>query len=120
MVNGTCGKAASSTCFRDLPGTFVNLGTIPAEQVAEASGGLLVGADSGENQSLALRLRSGIGLADSVWPHEVVQDSSGGNKYLFPGGLQQRRNHLNQTHWLGALLGSYNLIGTHPHSGSCP
>jgi nickel-dependent lactate racemase len=35
---------------------------------------------------------------------------SGGNKYLFPG--VSTGEMINQTHWLGALLGSYNLIGT--------
>jgi len=44
-----------------------------------------------------------------VFPHEVV-GFSGGNKYLFPG--VSTGEMINQTHWLGALLGSYNLIGT--------
>src|SRR5205807_9969435 len=35
---------------------------------------------------------------------------SGGNKYLFPGASTGEMIH--QTHWLGALLGSYNIIGT--------
>ena len=43
------------------------------------------------------------------FPHEVV-GFSGGNKYLFPG--VSTGEMINQTHWLGALLGSYNLIGT--------
>jgi nickel-dependent lactate racemase len=44
-----------------------------------------------------------------VFPHEVV-GFSGGNKYLFPGVSTGEMIH--QTHWLGALLGSFNIIGT--------
>ena len=48
-------------------------------------------------------------ICGPVFPHEVV-GFSGGNKYLFPGigGPEM----IGQTHWLGALLGSYELIGT--------
>ena len=48
-------------------------------------------------------------ICGPVFPHEVV-GFSGGNKYLFPGVSSGEM--INQTHWLGALLGSYNLIGT--------
>ena len=48
-------------------------------------------------------------ICGPVFPHEVV-GFSGGNKYLFPG--VSTGEMINQTHWLGALLGSYNLIGT--------
>ena len=47
-------------------------------------------------------------ICGPVFPHEVV-GFSGGNKYLFPGigGAEI----INWTHWLGALLGSYDIIG---------
>src|SRR5438132_734753 len=48
-------------------------------------------------------------ICGPVFPHEVV-GFSGGNKYLFPGVSTGEMIH--QTHWLGALLGSYNIIGT--------
>jgi nickel-dependent lactate racemase len=48
-------------------------------------------------------------ICGPVFPHEVI-GFSGGNKYLFPG--VSTGEMINQTHWLGALLGSYNLIGT--------
>src|SRR4029077_5625324 len=41
VVNGMCGKTRVVNHRWDLPDTFVELGTIPADQVAKASGGLL-------------------------------------------------------------------------------
>src|SRR5208337_2094809 len=41
---------------------------------------------------------------------EEVSGFSGGNKYLFPG--ISGKEMIDQTHWLGALLGSYHVIGT--------
>ncbi len=44
-----------------------------------------------------------------VFPHEVV-GFSGGNKYFFPGIAGQ--DIIDVTHWIGALVTSYALIGT--------
>ena len=44
-----------------------------------------------------------------VFPHEVI-GFSGGNKYFFPGIAGAEIIHF--THWLGALLTSYQIIGT--------
>jgi lactate racemase len=44
-----------------------------------------------------------------VFPHEVV-GFSGGNKYFFPGIAGA--DIINFTHWLGALITSYEMIGT--------
>ncbi|MGH9538393.1 MAG: lactate racemase domain-containing protein, partial [Terriglobales bacterium] len=41
VVDGVCGKARVFNHRWDLAGTFADLGTIPAQQVAKASGGLL-------------------------------------------------------------------------------
>ena len=51
-------------------------------------------------------------ICGPVFPHEVV-GFSGGNKYLFPG--ISGPDVINATHWLGALLTSYAIIGT-PHT----
>jgi lactate racemase len=108
VVNGMCGKARVVNHRWDLPETFVELGTIPAGQVAEASGGLL-------SESILIKINrllfdyDQVLICGPVFPHEVV-GFSGGNKYLFPG--VSTGEMINQTHWLGALLGSYNLIGT--------
>jgi lactate racemase len=108
VVNGMCGKARVVNHRWDLPDTFVELGTIPAGEVAEASGGLL-------SESILIKINrllfdyDQVLICGPVFPHEVV-GFSGGNKYLFPG--VSTGEMINQTHWLGALLGSYNLIGT--------
>ena len=44
-----------------------------------------------------------------MFPHEVV-GFSGGTKYLFPGVAAADIIHF--THWLGALITSYEVIGT--------
>src|SRR5262245_61275893 len=92
----------------DLPETFVSLGQIAASEVLELSDGLM-------NQSIDVRLNRLIFDYDQLivcgptFPHEVV-GFSGGNKYFFPGisGAEV----INFSHWLGALVTSYDIIGT--------
>ena len=48
-------------------------------------------------------------ICGPVFPHEVV-GFSGGTKYLFPGVAAADIIHF--THWLGALITSYEVIGT--------
>jgi nickel-dependent lactate racemase len=72
------------------------------------TGGLL-------NQAVDVRLNKLIFAYDQIiicgptFPHEVV-GFSGGNKYFFPGigGAEV----INFSHWLGALMTSYEVIGT--------
>ncbi len=90
------------------PTTFVSLGTISAERIAELSDGLL-------SESVDVRLNRAIVDHDvvlvvgPVFPHEVV-GFSGGNKYFFPGVAGQEVIDL--SHWLGALITSAEIIGT--------
>jgi nickel-dependent lactate racemase len=90
------------------PATFVSLGTIPAERVAELSEGRLA-------QAVDVRLNRAVVEHDvalvvgPVFPHEVV-GFSGGNKYFFPGVAGQEIIDL--SHWLGALITSADIIGT--------
>jgi nickel-dependent lactate racemase/DNA-binding XRE family transcriptional regulator len=92
----------------DLPGTLVQVGTIPAAEIERLSNGLLV-------QDVAVTLNRMIFDYDQlivcgpVFPHEVV-GFSGGNKYFFPG--ISGPEVINFTHWLGALITSYEIIGT--------
>jgi len=108
IVNGVCGKARVFNHRWDLSETFADLGTIPAEEVRKASGGLL-------SDPILIKINrllfdyDQVLICGPVFPHEVV-GFSGGNKYLFPG--VSTGEMINQTHWLGALIGSYNLIGT--------
>jgi nickel-dependent lactate racemase len=92
----------------DIPSTFAEIGSIPAEEVIRISHGLL-------REAIPVRINRAIFDYDQVlicgpvFPHEVV-GFSGGNKYLFPGigGSEM----IDWTHWLGALLGSYEIIGS--------
>jgi lactate racemase len=106
--DGLCDGARVFNHRWDLPDTFAQIGTIPASEVAEVSSGLL-------SEPIPIKINNLIFDYDQVlicgpvFPHEVI-GFSGGNKYLFPGISGQEM--IDQTHWLGALLGSYNLIGT--------
>ena len=108
IVNGVCGSSKVSNHRWDLPETFLELGKIPKDEVVRISGGLL-------DEAIPVRINrmildyDHILICGPVFPHEVV-GFSGGNKYLFPGiGGPEI---IGWTHWLGALLGSYELIGT--------
>jgi len=90
------------------PATFAEVGTIPADRLAELSGEML-------RQDVRVRLNRAVVEHDvtlivgPVFPHEVV-GFSGGNKYLFPGVSGQ--DVIDVSHWLGALLTSAEIIGT--------
>jgi nickel-dependent lactate racemase len=90
------------------PATFVSLGVITAERVAELSEGRL-------REPVDVRLNRAVVDHDvalvvgPVFPHEVV-GFSGGNKYFFPGVAGQEIIDL--SHWLGALITSADIIGT--------
>jgi nickel-dependent lactate racemase len=90
------------------PETFVSLGRIPAERIAQLSDGRL-------RESVDVRLNRAVVEHDvalvvgPVFPHEVV-GFSGGNKYFFPGVAGQEVIDL--SHWLGALITSADIIGT--------
>ena len=94
------------------PETFVSLGTIPAERIAELSEGRLREAVSLDVRVLLNRavVEHDVALVvGPVFPHEVV-GFSGGNKYFFPGVSGQEVIDL--SHWLGALITSADIIGT--------
>ena len=108
VINGVCGASKVTNHRWDLAETFTELGVIPQTKVAQISAGLL-------DEAIPVRINrmvfdyDQVLICGPVFPHEVV-GFSGGNKYLFPGigGPEM----IGQTHWLGALLGSYELIGT--------
>src|SRR5207247_5714493 len=74
---------------------------------SEISGGML-------SQPIEVRINKLVHEYDQliicgpVFPHEVV-GFSGGNKYLFPG--VSGPEVINFSHWLGALITSYEIIG---------
>jgi nickel-dependent lactate racemase len=105
------GQAGSSYVFNHLwnePSTFTQIGTIHAGEILQLSNGML-------SEEVPVRLNKLINNYDQiiicgpVFPHEVV-GFSGGNKYFFPGIAGAEI--INFTHWLGALMTSYQVIGS--------
>jgi nickel-dependent lactate racemase len=108
VVDGRAGGRRIFNHRWDDPATFAELGTIPAAEIADITGGRL-------NQPVPVALNrlvveyDHVLICGPVFPHEVV-GFSGGTKYLFPGIAAADIIHF--THWLGALMTSYDVIGT--------
>jgi lactate racemase len=105
------GRAGDRRIFNhrwDDPATFVDLGTIPASDIAALSGGRLEQPVPVALNRLVVEYEHVI-ICGPVFPHEVV-GFSGGTKYLFPGIAAPPIIHF--THWLGALITSSDVLGT--------
>ena len=108
VENGQCDGSRITNHRWDLPETFIEIGSLPATEVEQVSRGLL-------SEKITVKVNrlicdyDQVLICGPVFPHEVV-GFSGGNKYLFPG--ISGKEMIDQTHWLGALLGSYHVIGT--------
>jgi nickel-dependent lactate racemase len=85
------------------PDALRTVGTIPASEISELSGGLMA-----QDVPVALNRRifdyDQLIICGPVFPHEVV-GFSGGTKYFFPG--IGGPDIINFTHWLGALITNY-------------
>jgi nickel-dependent lactate racemase len=92
----------------DLPGTLVQAGAIPASEIERLSEGRLV-REMPVTLNRMLFDYDQLVICGPVFPHEVV-GFSGGTKYFFPG--VSGPDVINLTHWLGALITSYEVIGT--------
>lgn len=108
VVNGRAGDAHVFNHRWDEPATFARLGIIPASEVKGLTGGKLEQDVAVDLNKLILEYEH-IVVCGPVFPHEVV-GFSGGNKYFFPG--IGGRDIINLTHWLGALITSYEVIGS--------
>ena len=92
----------------DDPQALVELGSIPATEIETLSSGKF-------RQDVPVRLNKMVldydhlMVCGPVFPHEVV-GFSGGNKYFFPGIAGP--DIINFTHWMSALITSYEVIGT--------
>ena len=92
----------------DKPENLVILGTLSANEISKASNCLL-------SEEIPVQVNRKlldydlVMICGPVFPHEVA-GFSGGNKYLFPGVSGPEM--INFTHWLGALITSYEIIGT--------
>jgi nickel-dependent lactate racemase len=89
------------------PTALRKLGTIPAEEIHQLSGGLFRMEVPVEVNRLLFDYDQLI-IVGPVFPHEVV-GFSGGNKYLFPGVAGPEI--LNFFHWLGAVVTNPMIIG---------
>jgi len=89
------------------PAALTILGTIPAAEIHELSGGLF-SMDVEVKANRRLLGYDRIVIIGPVFPHEVV-GCSGGNKYLFPG--VSGPEVLNFFHWLGAVITNPMIIG---------
>jgi len=90
------------------PAALKNIGTIPAQDISELSGGLFSMDVPVEINRRVFDYEQLI-IIGPVFPHEVV-GFSGGNKYLFPGvGGPQI---LNFFHWLGGVVTNPMIIGS--------
>jgi nickel-dependent lactate racemase len=107
VSQGRCGRSQIFNHHWENPGNFVTLGVISAAEIGELTSGMLV-------QEVPVRLNKLILDYDQliicgpVFPHEVV-GFSGGSKYFFPGIAGSEI--INLTHWLGALMTNYKIIG---------
>ncbi len=104
------GRVGSSRIFNHCGSDareLVQLGTIPAAEIALITGGLL-SADLPVRLNRLVLEYDALLVCGPVFPHEVV-GFSGGNKYFFPGIAGPEV--INLTHWVGALISSYEVIG---------
>jgi nickel-dependent lactate racemase len=92
----------------DKKETFRNIGTIPASEIEDITDGLM-------SMDVPVTINKKVFEYDQViicgptFPHEVV-GFSGGNKYFFPGVAGPEI--INFSHWLGAVITSWKVIGT--------
>jgi nickel-dependent lactate racemase len=108
VVDGVTGFSRIFNHRWDDPAAFVELGRISADEISELTEGVM-------SQEVVVQLNrlileyDHILICGPVFPHEVA-GFSGGAKYFFPGIAGPEIIHF--THWLGALLTSFEIIGT--------
>jgi len=90
------------------PATFKHIGTIPAAEIEEITGGLM-SMDVPVTINKRLFDYDLVIICGPTFPHEVV-GFSGGNKYFFPGVAGPEV--IDFSHWLGAVITSWHVIGT--------
>ena len=107
VINGRTGTISIFNHDGTDPAALATLGLIPADEIAALSAGLL-------REDVPVRLNRAILdydfilICGPVFPHEVA-GFSGGTKYLFPGIAGNEI--INFTHWLGAMITSFDTIG---------
>ena len=108
VVDGRAGRSRIFNHQWNDPAALVQLGSVPAAEIAELTGGRL-SADVPVALNRLVVEYDHVLICGPVFPHEVA-GFSGGNKYLFPGIAAPEIIHF--THWLGALVSNFKIIGT--------
>jgi lactate racemase len=107
VVNEMVGDTHIFNHHWEDPANFVTLGSVPAKEIEQITGGLM-SKDVPVSLNKLILDYDQIVICGPVFPHEVV-GFSGGNKYFFPGiGGSEI---INFTHWLGAVITNYDVIG---------
>lgn len=107
VTDGQCGASRIFNHHWEDPQNFVTLGVIPAAEIDELTSGLLV-REVPVRLNKLIRQYDQLIICGPVFPHEVA-GFSGGTKYFFPGIAGSEI--INLTHWFGALLTNYQVIG---------
>lgn len=107
VIDGRVGETRVFNHHWEDPATFVCLGIIPAAEIERITDGLMSVDVPVTLNNLILDYDHLI-ICGPVFPHEVV-GFSGGNKYFFPGIAGAEI--INFTHWLGAVITNYKIIG---------
>ena len=107
VVDGMAGETHVFNHHWENPETFVRVGTLPASEIRNLTKGMLA-QDVPVGLNRLILDYDHIFICGPVFPHEVV-GFSGGNKYFFPGIASPEIIHF--THWLGALITNYEVIG---------
>ncbi|HEX2453722.1 MAG TPA: lactate racemase domain-containing protein [Vicinamibacterales bacterium] len=108
VIDGRFGRSRIFNHRWDEPAALVELGTIPSRDIAELTAGRFTEPVPVALNRLVTQYDHVI-ICGPVFPHEVA-GFSGGTKYLFPGIAAPAIIHF--THWLGALVTNYAIIGT--------
>jgi nickel-dependent lactate racemase len=108
VVDGMAGASRIFNHHWEDPATFAQLGIISAADISELSHGRMALEVPVSLNKLILDYDH-ILICGPVFPHEVV-GFSGGNKYFFPG--IGGADIINFTHWLGATITNYEVIGS--------
>lgn len=108
VVAGRVGRSRIFNHRWNEPEALVALGTISGREIADLTGGRMHEAVTVALNRLVIEYDHVL-ICGPVFPHEVV-GFSGGTKYLFPGVAAPAIIHF--THWLGALITNYSVIGT--------
>ena len=107
VTDGWMGRSRVFNHEWDRAETFVTLGVIAAAEIETLSGGLL-SRDVPVSLNRRILDYDHLIICGPVFPHEVV-GFSGGTKYFFPG--IGGKEIIDFTHWLGALITNYEVIG---------